>query len=91
MTVALVPGQIDLLSLTRAQSAEASRGTWVALGTALALLLGRLLLWLLVQLLKLLILLAIVGAILAIGFEAGSHWDSATGAPAPVTAEVHHR
>jgi hypothetical protein len=91
MTVAVFSGQIDLLA-TRVQPAGAtSRGTWVAVGTAVALLLGRALLWLLVQLLKLLVLLAIVGAILAIGFEAGSRWDAMSGATAPVTTGVHHR
>jgi hypothetical protein len=87
MTVAAVSGQIDLLATARASSVgTTARGTWVAVGAAVALLLGRALVWLLVQLLKFLVLLAIVGAILAIGFELGSHWDSLTGA-APAAVE----
>ena len=91
MTVAPVPAQIDLLGMARAAPAQVTpRGTWLALGAAAALLLGRALLWLLMQLLKFLVLLAIVGAILAIGFEVGSHWDVAAG-QAGVTGQAHHR
>jgi hypothetical protein len=91
MTVALVPGDIDLSAMGSVLPAETTpRGTWLAVGTAIALLLGRALMWLLVQLLKFLLLLAIVGTILAIGFEVGSHWDDASGA-APAVTELHHR
>ena len=91
MTVAPVPAHIDLLGMARVAPPEATpRGTWLAVGTAVALMLGRALLWLLVQLLKFLVLLAIVGAILAIGFEVGTHWDTVTG-QAGVTGQVHPR
>jgi hypothetical protein len=95
MTVTPDPGHIDLLGMARLAPAEVTpRGTWVAVGAAVALLLGRALLWLLVQLLKFLVLLAIVGAILAIGFEVGNHWDTVTGAATPGAAEApgpaHH-
>ncbi|HST67237.1 MAG TPA: hypothetical protein VLM05_18820 [Mycobacteriales bacterium] len=69
-------------------AASEGRGTLVAVAAAVALMLGRLVLWLLVQLLKFLILLVIVGAILAIGFEVGSNWDGMSAA-APV-AGTHH-
>lgn len=92
MTVALDPGQIDLSAMGSVLPAEATpRGTWLAVGTVVALLLGRALMWLLVQLLKFLVLLAIVGTILAIGFEVGSHWDDVAGAATPGTTAVHHR
>jgi hypothetical protein len=91
MTVAPVAAQIDLLAMPHAAPIGApARGTWVAVGAAVALLLGRALLWLLVQLLKFLVLLAIVGAILAIGFEVGSHWDAVSG-QAEVTGQAQHR
>ena len=92
MTVALVPGEIDLSAMGSVLPAEATpRGTWLAVGSAIALLLGRALMWLLVQLLKFLLLLAIVGTILAIGFEVGNHWNDVSGAAGPAATELHHR
>ena len=91
MTVAPLPAQIDLLGMARVAPPETpARGTWVAVGAAVALTLGRLLLWLLVQLLKFLLLLVVVGAILAIGFEVGSHWDAVAG-QSEITGQVHGR
>jgi hypothetical protein len=87
MSVTPDPVQIDLLGMSGTTSEP--RGTLVAVAAAVALLLGRLVLWLLVQLLKFLVLLAVVGAILAIGFEVGSNWDAVSGA-APATG-VHHQ
>jgi hypothetical protein len=92
MTVNPAPAHIDLLGMARVATPETTaRGTWLAVGAAVALMLGRALLWLLVQLLKFLVLLAIVGTILAVGFEVGSHWDTLSGAAATAPAEVHHR
>jgi hypothetical protein len=98
MTVTPVPVHIDLLGMSRVTSADTSaRGTWVAVGVAIALMLGRVLLSLAILLLKVLVLLAIVAAIFALGFEVGIKWDAATGVPSPATAEIpplgplHHK
>ena len=91
MTVAPVAAQIDLLAMPHAAPIGApARSTWVAVGAAVALLLGRALLWLLVQLLRFLVLLAIVGAILAIGFAVGAHWNASAG-QAEVTGQAYQR
>ena len=88
MSVDPLSTPIEFLTMARTTPAETtSRGTWVAVGVAAALLLGRVVLWLLVRLLLFLTLLAIVGMILAIGFALGSHWDGVAGAAA-CSAEV---
>lgn len=87
MSVTPDPVQIDLSSMS--STPAESGGTWVAVAAAVALLLGRLVLWLLVQLVKFLVLLVIVGTILLIGFEIGSNWDAVSGAAS--ATGVHHR
>jgi hypothetical protein len=78
MTVAAITARVDLLGASHTVPPQATPpGIWLAVAAAIALLLGRALLWLLIQLLKFLLLLAIVGAIFAIGFAVGSHWDVA--------------
>lgn len=88
MSVTPAPVHIDLLGMSGATS-QGQRGTWVTVAAAVALLLGRLVLWLLVQLLKFLVLLVVVGVILFIGFEVGSNWDTVSAMAA--TTGVHHQ
>ena len=91
MTLAAITARVDLLGIGHTAPPQATpRGIWVAVGAAIALLLGRALLWLLMQLLRFLLLLAIVWAILAIGFAVGSHWDVAAG-QAEVAGQAHQR
>jgi hypothetical protein len=81
--------------MSRVTSADSGpRGTWVAVGAAITLLLGRALLWLVLQLIKVLLVLAVVAMIFAIGFGIGQSWDTVIGAPVkaeiPSVAPIHH-